>query len=145
MSLASEIRETRVPSGSVRLWWLGQAGFVLKSPNGKVLVIDPYLTDYCSEIGKKVGVRMDRLAPPPILPGELECDCLTFTHSHPDHLDPETFNGFQETGRSVSILAPAETIVALRKLGAGEDQLEMTWPNKVHRLGDSHNARHSHV
>ena len=136
MSLASDIRESHVPAGSVMLWWLGQAGFLLKSAGGKVLAIDPYLTDTCGAIGKKIGVRMDRLVPPPLLPAELKSDCLALTHSHPDHLDPETFKGIQETGRAISIIAPPETIAALQKLGATDDQMEMTWPNKVHRLGD---------
>jgi hypothetical protein len=30
--LAEEIAVAEVPEGSVRLWWLGQAGFVFKTP-----------------------------------------------------------------------------------------------------------------
>ena len=38
---AEQLRAHRVPPGSLTLWWLGQAGFVIKSPAGKLVVIDP--------------------------------------------------------------------------------------------------------
>ena len=31
-----KLRRHQVPSGSIALWWLGQAGLVIKSPAGKL-------------------------------------------------------------------------------------------------------------
>ena len=31
----AELREFRVPDGALAGWWLGQAGFLLKSPGGR--------------------------------------------------------------------------------------------------------------
>ena len=31
-----QLREHRVPAGSLAVWWLGQAGFLLKSPGGVI-------------------------------------------------------------------------------------------------------------
>ena len=45
MALQEQIKTHIVPMGSITLWWLGQAGLVLKSPGGIVMVIDPYLTN----------------------------------------------------------------------------------------------------
>jgi hypothetical protein len=49
------------PPGAITLWWLGQAGFLLKSPAGKLVALDPYLSNSCKAIGDKHGFDMDRL------------------------------------------------------------------------------------
>ena len=41
----TNLRDARVPEGSVRIYWLGQAGFVFKTPAGKRIFLDPYLSD----------------------------------------------------------------------------------------------------
>ena len=50
MSLMREIREFPVPRGTVALWFLGQNGFIFKSPEGTLLAIDLYLTNSCVNI-----------------------------------------------------------------------------------------------
>ena len=45
MSLVDEIKETIIPDGSIGIWWLGQAGFVIKLPNDKIIIMDVYLSD----------------------------------------------------------------------------------------------------
>ena len=37
--------DAEVPGGALGLWWLGQAGFVFKTPAGKIIYLDPYLSD----------------------------------------------------------------------------------------------------
>ena len=137
MSLREEIVQCRVAPGNVTLWWLGQSGVILKSPGGKVVVIDPYLTNSCKAIGEQVGVNMDRMVPPPLAPADMAgFDLYAITHSHGDHLDPETLAGYRAAGGAGPYLAPAETVAALRKLGVPDDQIVMTWPNHAHRVGD---------
>ncbi len=82
MRLAERIENTEVPQGSVAVFFLGQAGFVLKTSSGKTVVIDPYLTD-CVE--RLVGFK--RMMPTLVEPQELRVDMFLATHSHADHLD----------------------------------------------------------
>ena len=63
-------RYLRAARGSLTLWWLGQAGFVIKSPGGKLVVIDPYLSNSAKAIGEQHGLNLDRLVPPPCAPSD---------------------------------------------------------------------------
>lgn len=136
LSLA-RLREYRVPDGSLTLWWLGQAGYVVKSPAGKLVAIDPYLSNSCKQVGDEFGFDLDRLVPPPLAPADLAgFDLYAMTHSHGDHLDPETLSGCRDAGGKGPYLAPAETAEKLQQLGVPGDQIVMIWPNKTHTVGD---------
>lgn len=126
-----------VPMGHVTLWWLGQAGYLVKSPGGTILAIDPYLSNSCGALGRQLGFDMDRLVPPPLAPAELVgIDLYAITHSHQDHLDPDTVRGYLDAGGTGPFLAPAETIPKLAAMGVPDDRLVMIWPNKVHVVDD---------
>lgn len=133
----SEIKAHRTPPGSITLWWLGQAGFIFKSPAGKVIALDPYLTNSCKAIGESIGMRMDRQVPPPLEPAGLAgIDAYLFTHSHQDHLDPETLSGYRDAGGCGPYLAPAETVAKLEALGVPSAEITLVWPNKSITLAD---------
>ncbi len=137
MDLRRQILDHVVPPGSVTLWWLGQGGVVLKSPGGRIVAIDPYLTNSCKAIGDQFGFNMDRMVPPPLAPADLVgFDLYAITHSHGDHLDPETLAGYRAAGGAGPYLAPPETVEQLGRLGVPAGQIEMTWPNKSYTLGD---------
>jgi L-ascorbate 6-phosphate lactonase len=137
MSLRQTILDHVVPSRSLTLWWLGQAGVVVKSPGGKIVVIDPYLTNSCKAVGEQYGFDMDRMVPPPLQPADLVgFDLYAITHSHGDHLDPETLAGYRAAGGQGPYLAPGETIEKLKQLGVPAEQIEITWPNRVRAVGD---------
>lgn len=132
-----DLRDFKVPAGSLTIWWLGQASFIVKSPDGIVAAIDPYLSNACKEGGAEFGFNMDRLTPAPISPEELcGVDLIAMTHSHGDHFDPETIVPYRQAGGNGPYLAPAETIEKLRELDIPDDQLVMTWPNREHTVGD---------
>jgi L-ascorbate 6-phosphate lactonase len=137
MALWQTIVEHQVPARSVTLWWLGQAGLILKSPGGKILALDPYLTNACKAIGDQIGVNMDRLVPPPLAPSDLSgVDLYAVTHGHGDHLDPETLAGYRSAGGTGPFVAPAEAAAQLQSLGVPSDRVETIWPNKVVTVGD---------
>lgn len=134
---AEKLRRHGVPEGCLTLWWLGQAGFVIKSPAGKIVVIDPYLSNSAKSIGEQNGLNLDRLVPPPLSPEEMVgVDLYAITHSHADHLDPETLAGYRAAGGAGPYLAPAETAERLEQLGVPEDQILMTWPNGCQTVGE---------
>lgn len=133
----TRFREFPVPPGHVALWWLGQAGFVVKTPGGVVAAIDPYLSNSCKAVGDAAGFDMDRMIPPPLNPANLAgIDLYCVTHSHQDHLDPETIGPYLAAGGSARFVAPAESLEKLTSLGVPPDRIEMTWPNKTTAAGD---------
>ena len=69
--LIQEIDDTHVTPGSLRIWWIGQEGFVLKSPK-RIVYIDPYLSTYAERITKGMANEHVRMSPAPMQPGEVE-------------------------------------------------------------------------
>ena len=70
------------------LWWLGQAGFLLRYRD-RTVIIDAYLSDFLS--GKYAGRKYPhkRMMRPPIEPQMLTgIDACICSHSHSDHMDP---------------------------------------------------------
>ena len=133
-----ELRAYQVQPGALTVWWLGQAGFLLKSPQGTLVAIDPYLSNACKADGARMGVDADRRFPPPITPQQLVgLDLIALTHSHPDHMDTETLAAYRAAGGEGPYLAPPETWEKLQKeVGVSEQQIIMMWPNKEHTVGD---------
>jgi L-ascorbate 6-phosphate lactonase len=132
-----DVRSYPVPHGALALWWLGQAGFIVKSADGAIIALDPYLTNSCEPFGAQVGLDMKRLVPPPLLPqGLAGIDAYVLTHSHRDHLDPETLAGYAEADGSGPYIAPPETCEKLESLGVANEGIKMVWPNKEYSVGD---------
>ena len=84
-SLEARIEELTVESGRVACVWLGQAGYLFKSPGGVTVMVDPYLSDYAEVMW---GVR--RVVAPVLDPERFRPDLLLATHWHEDHLDAPT-------------------------------------------------------
>ena len=132
-----QIKAYNVPRNSITLWWLGQAGFIIKSPDGVVLTLDPYLSNSCKVIGDEAGFDMDRQLPPPLDAAELVgVDGYLMTHTHQDHCDPETIEAYRRAGGQGPYVAPAETVEKLKGLGVPERELRMIWPNHEIKFGD---------
>ncbi len=136
-ALSSALASRVVPPSNVAVAWICQAGFVLKSPGGTIIALDPYLSNSCKALGDEAGFNMDRLVPPPLQPAELAAfDVLLFSHSHQDHVDPETITPYLAAGGNVAVIAPHDAAELLKKLGVKADRITMTWANQVHRVGD---------
>ena len=114
-----QIKVHRVPRKSATIWWLGQAGFIVKTPGGKIAVLDPFLSNSCQAIGKQHGFRLDRQVPPPLPASDLVgVDLYLITHSHQDRLDPEPRRAVSQVRRTRQIRC------ARRSLGASFFQSE---------------------
>jgi L-ascorbate metabolism protein UlaG (beta-lactamase superfamily) len=90
--------------GTTELEWLGQAGFRIKTPGGKVIVIDPWLTG-----GPKT---------PPQYKANIETlgkiDLLLVTHAHVDHIgDAPALAKLHNT----VLYGPADMVTPLITLG----------------------------
>ncbi len=100
-----------IPYDKVAIWFLGQAGYYIKSC-GKTVLIDPYLSD---SVGK-LDPRFSRITPIPVDPQKLSVDIFIVTHNHLDHLDPETIERYG-TNKETLFIAPHLTIPHLLRLG----------------------------
>lgn len=121
-TLESRFQSLAVAPGTVACVWLGQAGYLLKSPDGVTIAIDPYLSDYA-----ETQWGMQRILPPPIDPEHFQPDVLLCSHWHEDHLDaplikqwartnPGTFGGPGAcVARAKAWGWPAERVVLLNE------------------------------
>jgi L-ascorbate 6-phosphate lactonase len=132
-----QIKRYPVPRRSAVIWWLGQAGFIIKTPKGKIIALDPYLSNSCAAIGRAHGFRMDRQIPSPMQPKDLMgVDLYLITHSHQDHLDPDTIKPYRKAGGHGPFVAPAEALERLHSLGIPHSETTLIWPNKSIIVGD---------
>lgn len=86
------------PLGKTWLFWMGQAGFIIKSAEGKLLGIDLYLSECVEPVEGHVGYH--RLMPQIIDPMELELDVVIATHFHRDHFDIDAMPQLMANGKT---------------------------------------------
>lgn len=89
--------------GKTWLFWLGQAGFVIKSSEGKLLGIDLYLSECVECVEGHVGYH--RLMPQILDPAELELDVVIATHHHRDHFDIDAMPLLMANGQTTLFCA----------------------------------------
>ena len=85
MHFIETVQNTVVKEKEIAVFWLGQAGFLIKTHSGKQIAIDPYFSDCVEQIEKLRGFK--RLMPPPCQAQELSLDVLIISHEHNDHFD----------------------------------------------------------
>lgn len=127
--LSDEILEVQVPPASVRLWWLGQAGFAFKTPAGKIVYADPYLSDAVERLH---GFK--RLSLAPISAEQVQADLVILTHEHTDHLDPDAVPVIARRNPACRFAAPAGCEDGLKKAGIQSPAWILLKPNLAHRL-----------
>lgn len=86
--------------GRTHLFFLGQAGFVIKNAKGQLLAIDPYLSD-CVERVESDHIGYKRLLPKILEPDEIELDILVCTHFHRDHYDVDAVPTLMNNGKTI--------------------------------------------
>lgn len=128
--LTEEIAACRVPARSVRLWWLGQAGFAFKTHAGRVVFVDPYLSDAVERLH---GFK--RLSLSPIAPDEARADLVVISHEHTDHLDPDTLPFMHRNNPACRFAAPSGCRDGVKQAGIGTRNWIKLAPGKKHDLG----------
>ena len=86
-SFAQRVAEQPVAPGHPAIFWLGQAGFLIKTAAGHLVYLDPYFSNCCE---RHFGFR--RLMPPLLEPTDLPADLLLVSHAHFDHLDIDSID-----------------------------------------------------
>jgi L-ascorbate metabolism protein UlaG (beta-lactamase superfamily) len=111
MSKLSEmVHDMVVAPGRLAVTWLGGAGFAFKTASGRVVAVDPYLSD---SLDHYYSWKRLPLSPIPMAPAELQADLVLATHAHEDHLDPETIPELVRASGAV-VAGPAMCAEAMR-------------------------------
>ena len=97
-NLAKTIQDTGVDPGSLAVFWLGGSGFVFKTADGRIIYIDPYLSDSLDHF---YSWKRLPLSPIPMLPQEVVADLILITHAHEDHLDPHAIPEMARASQAV--------------------------------------------
>lgn len=109
------------------LFWLGQAGFAVKTHGGKVIAIDPYLSDYVMRLFPENGLGFKRLMPPPCTAEELSPDILLISHEHGDHFDGDSIAALMKDEKT-RVYASAPVVAEMAKMG-----LDMSRVTELHK------------
>ena len=135
MDLMREIREFRTPPGSVALWWLGQSGYIFKSPEGTLAGVDLYLTNSCANLAP--GVDLSRRVPILLRPEDVDIDVFACTHNHQDHTDPETIRGLRNKDTMLFVGPhPSCEVFARERVESG--RITPAWPKRELEFRDLH-------
>jgi L-ascorbate metabolism protein UlaG (beta-lactamase superfamily) len=86
----ADVRSTARQRDGLRIWWLGQSGFLAQWDRGHIL-FDPYLSDSLTQKYANTDKPHVRMTARVIAPERLNfIDVVTSSHGHTDHLDPDT-------------------------------------------------------
>lgn len=92
--------------GHVRLWWLGQSGFLVQYERSHLL-LDPYLSDSLTFKYAQTDKPHVRLTERVIDPARLDfIDVVTSSHNHTDHLDAETLVPLGYANPDITLVVP---------------------------------------
>lgn len=92
------LKVKNAPLGKTHLFWVGQAGFIIKSATGKLLGIDLYLSECVEPVEGHDGYH--RLMPQILDYDELVFDVLISTHFHRDHFDIDAMPRLMNNGHT---------------------------------------------
>ncbi len=96
----------------MRITWIGQAGFLLKTDDLTIL-IDPYLSNSC----EKINSRLKRNMPINKEFINIKPDILILTHDHMDHTDYETLPFYINENSNVRVVLSRNAHDKVKKLG----------------------------
>jgi L-ascorbate 6-phosphate lactonase len=109
--LTIKLLTTTVPENKVGVFFLGQAGFVFKTPSGVLAAVDPYLSDCCN---RYFGFK--RLMPYVLSPDDIIFQQLIITHAHFDHFDPDSVPRLMANGQT-HLIGAMDTKAECERLG----------------------------
>lgn len=127
-----------MPEQGAALWWLGQAGFLIRQ-GGLSIVIDAYLSDSLAEKYRGTKFPHQRMMPPPVAAGALRgIDWLLCTHAHTDHMDPGTIPALLAANPGARVLAPRACRDQALARGVPKDRLVLIDAGETLDLGGVH-------
>lgn len=132
LEMVQKITALRVPDNGLGVFFMGQAGFLLKSPNGSLLGIDLYLSNCCE---RYFGFK--RLMPRLLEAGEVELDYVAATHAHYDHFDVDSIPMLL-ANRKTHLLMAADCTAECQRLGIPAEKCTVLRKNETVDAGEFH-------
>ncbi len=121
--LIQEINDKKVEAGSLCFWWIGQEGFVIKTPD-LIIYIDPYLSNYGERITKGQPNEHVRMTPAPMKPEDVNhADLVLCTHEHGDHIDPDGLPVIARKSSKAKFVVPKCAEQTLLGFGISQDRI----------------------
>jgi L-ascorbate 6-phosphate lactonase len=122
-ALLREIEREAPRPGSISAWWLGQSGFLIKSPSG-VLIIDPYLSEHLTHKYAATDRPHIRMTEAPFRGHDVTfANLVLASHKHSDHLDPGTIPGLLDASPTAQLVVPRSNLGHAESLGIPSHQL----------------------
>jgi L-ascorbate 6-phosphate lactonase len=126
--MLNTIEQMALHTNEVAILWLGQNSYILKTPQGTLFAIDPYLTrdsDY------------QYIHPnPPITASEFKVDYIFCTHDHLDHTDPAALPIISAHFPATTIFGPQESCDHLFKLGVAQSSVRPLYAHTKYILNE---------
>jgi L-ascorbate metabolism protein UlaG (beta-lactamase superfamily) len=146
-----DVRSTARKRDGLRIWWLGQSGFLAQHDRGHVL-FDPYLSDSLTTKYANTDKPHVRMTAPVVDPQRLNfIDVVTSSHDHTDHLDAGTLIPLIKANPWIRLVLPeASRALAAERLklgpqslilrGADAGKLLQLAPYEFHAVPAAHNT-----
>lgn len=117
-------------TGSTHIFSVGQAGFIIKTSEGKLIAIDIYLSDCVERLEGHMGYK--RLVPKVLDAGDLVFDVIICTHPHWDHFDFDSIPALMSNGRTrLYCSVDCEKLVKELKLEYYEKNITYVKPGSI--------------
>lgn len=127
------IKILTAPLGKTHIFSTGQAGYIIKSENGKLLAIDLYLSDCVERVEGHMGYK--RLLPKLLYPGELIFDVVIATHFHRDHFDIDSIPELMSNDHT-KLFAAEDCIESVKNLEMTEKNITYVRPGSSCSIDD---------
>jgi L-ascorbate 6-phosphate lactonase len=122
-ALSKEITGAKVAPGSLRIWWIGQEGFVIKSSR-QIIYIDPYLSDYAERTTRGQPNEHVLITQPPLRPEDVDhADLVLCTHDHADHIDPDAIPVIARSSPQARFVVPRCALDTMLRLGVSRERI----------------------
>lgn len=123
ISLANRILGAR--PNKTYLFFVGQAGFIVRNKNGALFALDLYLSDCVERIEGNIGFK--RLQPKLIDATDIVFDVLITTHPHVDHFDIDSVPLLMSNNRT-KLLASTECKKEVERLQMSSERIQYVIP-----------------
>ena len=110
--IIADVEAFTPPLGIVAVWFIGQAGFIIKFSSGTICYLDPWLSDLSGG---------PRAYPIPLDPHLItHCDILLTSHDHGDHIDVDADPIIMRQSPQATWVAPRGAEALACRLGGTE-------------------------